>query len=156
MKACLRMAACALGLFAAALAPAFAVEATDVKPDLSGKDPRWIEDKVAHCWAGNPHPQPNEAIYWSGACDQNHLVTGEGTLTWLENGQITGRDVGTFKNGIMTGHGKISAVDGTSYEGDFPGTGVLTLPDGRKVPARSVREPSGWTIEEPVPGVDTK
>jgi len=35
-------------------------------------------------------------------------------------------------------------------------SGVLTLPDGRKVPARSVREPSGWTIEEPVPGVDTR
>jgi len=121
------------------------------KPDLSGNDPHWIEDKVIHCWAGNPHPREGEAIYWSGACE-NGLATGEGTLTWLQNGKITGRDVGTFKGGILSGHGKITAVDGTSYDGDFPGKGMLTLPDGRKVPARSVREPSGWTIEEPVPG----
>jgi len=146
--------ACLLTAFTSA--GALALEATDVKPDLSGKDPRWIEDKSVHCWAGNPHPQPNESIYWSGTCGADHLITGQGTLTWLENGKVTGQDVGTFKNGMLTGHGKITAVDGTGYEGDFPGTGVLTLPDGRKVPARSVREPSGWTIEEPVPGVDTR
>jgi len=136
------------------LAPASA-QTGQAKPDLSGKDPHWIEDKVIHCWAGNPHPQDGEAIYWSGACE-NGLATGEGTLTWLQNGKITGRDTGTFSGGILTGHGRITAVDGTAYEGEFPGAGVLTLPDGRKVPARSVREPSGWTIEEPVPGVDTK
>ena len=155
MKACPTVAASAAIVLLAALAPATALEAADVKPDLSGKDPRWIEDKVVHCWAGNPHPQDGEQIYWSGACE-NGLISGEGTLTWLQNGQITGRDIGTFKGGMLTGHGRITAVDGTSYEGEFPGTGVLTLPDGRKVPARSVREPSGWTIEEPVPGVDTK
>ena len=153
MKARLRSVLYAPSVVLLMLAPALALEATDAKPDFSGKDPHWIEDKIVHCWAGNPHPQDGEQIYWSGACE-NGLATGEGTLTWLQNGQVTGRDIGTFKGGILSGHGKITAVDGTSYEGDFPGSGVLTLPDGRKVPARSVREPSGWTIEEPVPGVD--
>ena len=141
MKACLRSVVYAPSLLLLLLAPVLALEATDAKPDFSGKDPHWIEDKVTHCWAGNPHPQDGEQIYWSGACE-NGLASGQGTLTWLQNGQVTGRDVGTFKGGMLSGHGKITAVDGTSYDGDFPGTGVLTLPDGRKVPARSVREPS--------------
>jgi len=41
-------------------------------------------------------------------------------------------------------------VDGASYDGEFPGRGVLTLPDGRKVPAQTVREFTGWTIEAPI------
>jgi hypothetical protein len=134
-----------------AIAPSNAQPAPDVRPDFSGNDPHWIEDPVAQCWAANPHPQDGETVSWSGGCEGG-LLSGQGTLTWMLGGRVTGRDQGTFRNGRLTGRGRIDAVDGTSYEGDFPGKGVLTLPDGRKVPARTVRDSSGWSIEEPIPG----
>jgi hypothetical protein len=122
----------------------------DARPDLSGNDPHWIEDTIAQCWAANPHPEGNETISWSGACE-NGLLSGPGILTWRQDGRITARDEGTFKDGRLTGRGRISMADGTTYEGDFPGFGVLTLPDGRKMRAQTVREFTGWTIEGPVP-----
>jgi hypothetical protein len=138
-------------LIAALSAGAWAQMAPDVPPDLSGNSPFWIQDRVSMCWAANPHPRDNESIAWDGAC-MGGLLSGPGTLTWISQGKITGRDIGTFKDGRLSGKGRIVASDGTSYEGDFPGNGVLTLPDGRKVPARAVRDASGWAIEEPIPG----
>ena len=144
------MRASVCGVLLALAAPVLA-QTDDPKPDLSGNDPHWIEDTVAQCWAANPHPEGNESISWSGACEGG-LISGPGTLTWSQNGRITGRDEGTFKDGRLTGKGRIVSSDGTAYEGDFPGTGILTLPDGRKVRAQTVREFTGWTIEAPVPG----
>lgn len=118
-------------------------------PDFSGSDPHWIEDTVSQCWAANPHPQGNETISWSGACEGG-VINGPGTLTWSQNGRISGRDEGTFKDGRLTGKGRISMADGASYEGEFPGPGVLTLPDGRRLPAQTVRDSTGWTIEAPI------
>ena len=138
-------------LVAALSGAAWAQNAPDVPPDLTGKSPFWIQDRVSMCWAANPHPRENESISWDGAC-AGGLLSGPGTLTWSSDGRITGRDIGTFKDGRLSGKGRIIATDGTAYEGDFPGNGVLTLPDGRKVPARSVRDASGWSIEEPIPG----
>jgi len=155
MKRTMCGTACGMLMAAMAHAPSWGQPAPDVPPDLSGNSPYWIQDGISQCWAANPHPRENESIAWSGACEGG-LVTGPGTLTWMENGRITGRDEGTFKEGRLSGRGRIIAVDGTAYEGDFPGNGVLTLPDGRKVPARSVRDASGWTIEEPIPGEETK
>jgi hypothetical protein len=132
----------------AAFNPSRAQTAPD-QPDLSGNDPHWIEDTVAHCWAANPHPEGGETISWSGACEGG-LLSGPGTLTWSQNGRISGRDEGTFRDGRLTGHGRIISSDGTTYEGEFPGIGVLTLPSGQTVRAQSVRELNGWTIEAPV------
>ena len=137
-------------LFATGAASA-AMAQGDAQPDLSGNDPHWIEDTVSQCWAANPHPEGNETISWSGACE-NGLLSGPGTLTWSQNGRISARDEGTFREGRLAGKGKISTADGATYEGDFPGQGVLTLPDGRKIRAQTVRESTGWTIEAPVPG----
>ena len=132
-----------------ASAPAWAQ--ADETPDLSGNDPHWIEDTVRQCWAANPHPEGNESISWSGACEGG-VITGPGTLTWSQNGRISGRDEGTFRDGRLTGKGRISTVDGASYEGEFPGPGVLTLPDGSRIPAQTVRDSTGWTIEAPIAG----
>jgi len=138
------------GVCAAVLVVAGAVAAqTNERPDLSGNDPHWIEDTVAHCWGANPNPEGGEVISWSGACE-NGTLNGPGMLTWSKDGRITGRDEGTFRDGRLTGHGRIISSDGTTYEGEFPGTGTLTLPDGQKVRAQAVREFSGWTIEAPI------
>ena len=93
------------------------------------------------------YPQNGESIRWSGACE-NMLITGQGVLTWYENGRISGRDEGQFKNGELSGHGRIFFEDGASFEGEFPGVGILTAPDGKRVRAQSVKEPTGWDIEE--------
>jgi hypothetical protein len=127
--------------------PALAANAADFKPDLTGNDPHWIEDKVAHCWVGNPDPQLGESVSWSGACMAG-LATGPGVVTWYRNGRVEGRDSGTYKGGILTGQGKISSSNGTSFEGDFPGKGILTLSDGLKLPAQSIRENGGYSIEQ--------
>ena len=137
-------------LFLAAVTSPSWAQRDETKPDLSGNDPHWIEDTVSQCWAANPNPAGNESISWSGACEGG-LLSGVGTLTWSQNGRISGRDQGTFKDGRLTGRGTITSADGTSYDGEFPGRGVLTLPDGSKVPAQTVREFTGWTIEAPVP-----
>jgi hypothetical protein len=76
------------------------------------------------------------------------LVTGEGTLTWYLNGRPVGSDQGRFKNGQLSGHGRITFADGANFEGEFPGRGVLTLPDGQKVQAQSIEEAAGWSIEQ--------
>lgn len=134
-----------IAIFAAQAA--MAADATDFKPDFTGADPHWIEDKVSHCWVGNPDPQLGETVSWSGACEGG-LATGQGVVTWYRNGRLEGRDNGTYRGGILTGRGKISSANGTSFEGDFPGKGVLTLSDGLKLPAQSIRENGGYSVEQ--------
>lgn len=116
-------------------------------PDFSGNDAHWIYDPDSKCWAANPNPEPGESISWTGACE-NNLLTGQGVLTWYLNGRIDGRDEGQFKNGELSGHGRLFFADGAFFEGEFPGEGVLTAPDGTKVRAQSVKESAGWSIEE--------
>ena len=119
-------------------------------PDLSGSDTHWIKDADKNCWAANPDPEPGESVAWTGECE-NGLVTGEGTLTWSIKGKVIGRDQGTFKGGELSGHGRITQTGGPSFEGEFPGKGVLTFPNGKKVSAQSVKEAFGWSIEQSTP-----
>jgi len=132
------------GFLACLVLPALAQSAL---PDLSGHDPHWIKDVAKNCWAANPDPEAGESVTWTGGCSGG-LLSGEGTLSWYLNGRLLGRDEGTFRNGELTGHGRITQTGGTSFEGEFPGTGILTLPDGRKIPAESIKETAGWSIEQ--------
>ena len=118
--------------------------------DLSGNNPNWIKANGSNCWAANPDPSPGETITWTGACE-NNLLSGPGTLTWYINGKAVGRDEGTFRNGELYGHGRLSFADGANYEGDFPGKGILTLPNGQKIEAESIHEKAGWSIEQSLP-----
>ena len=123
---------------------AFAQTAT---PDLSGNDAHWIKDTAKDCWAADADPEPGESVSWTGAC-VNGLIGGEGTLSWYQAGRLTGRDEGYFVKGELFGHGRILRGDGASFEGEFPGKGVLTLPNGEKVNAISVKETVGWSVEQ--------
>jgi MORN repeat protein len=116
------------------------------QPDLSGRDPHWIKDEMSGCWAANPDPAPQESITWTGRC-MDGLVSGPGTLSWYASGILIGRDEGNFVRGELSGHGKISFGDGSDFEGEFPGRGVLTLANGDHVDAVSVKESAGWSIE---------
>lgn len=130
-------------LFCAAIAATSAI----AQPDFSGHDPHWIKDEKSGCWAANPDPEPLESITWSGQCS-DMLLSGTGILSWYLDGRLIGRDEGNFVRGELSGYGKISFANGASYEGDFPGRGVMTLPNGNRVDAVSVKESAGWSIEQ--------
>lgn len=132
---------------AALICAVIAANSANAQPDLTGHDPHWIKDDARGCWAANPDPEPLESITWSGQC-VDMLVSGTGTLSWYLDGRLIGRDEGNFVRGELSGHGKITFANGADYEGDFPGRGVITLPNGDKVDAVSVKEPAGWSIEQ--------
>ena len=113
----------------------------------SAESPFWIADEVTGCLAANPSPAANESITWSGDC-VNGLIEGEGVLTWYEGARLLGRDAGNFVAGRLSGQGKIESAEGWSYEGAFPGNGIMRFPDGREVPAQTVQRNSGWFIQQ--------
>lgn len=106
----------------------------------------WIADQNG-CLAANPSPSGDERIEWSGTCVDGYIA-GDGVLTWYRGDVITGRDSGHFEAGSLSGQGRIESFEGWSYEGAFPGSGIMHLPDGRDVPAQSLRENNGWHIEQ--------
>jgi hypothetical protein len=135
-------------IYAAVLAcAATAAPTAFAQPDFSGRDSHWIRDDATGCWAANPAPEPLETISWSGRCD-NMLLSGPGILSWYLDGKLIGRDEGNFVRGELSGHGKITFGDGSNFEGEFPGRGVLTLPGGKRIDAVSVKETAGWSIEQ--------
>ena len=73
---------------------------------------------------------------------------GEGVLTWYEGERLLGRDVGNFAGGKLSGQGKIESAEGWSYEGAFPGSGMMRFSDGREVPAQAVERNTGWFIQQ--------
>ena len=129
-----------------ACAPAI-LFAQGAAPDLSGRDRHWIRDAAKDCWAADADPEPGESISWTGAC-QDGLISGQGTLSWYRSGRLSGQDEGTFLKGELSGHGRIVRGDGASFEGEFPGKGMLTLPNGEKVDGVSIKEAVGWSIEQ--------
>ena len=144
------MRVCRTPIVGLVLTLGFAVVAHAANPDLSGKDPHWIQDAANLCWAADPDPQPGENIVWNGEC-KDGLLDGQGILSWYVNGRLVARDSGTFSKGELSGHGRINFQNGATFEGEFPGKGVITTPDGRKLPAQSIKESAGWSIEEDRP-----
>jgi hypothetical protein len=106
----------------------------------------WIPDQNG-CLAANPAPAPNERVEWSGDCVGGY-IEGEGILTWYEGERLIARDSGNFSRGALSGSGRIESAEGWSYEGAFPGNGIMRLPDGSEVPAQTLRENNGWHIEQ--------
>lgn len=78
----------------------------------------WISDARTGCRVSNPHPQPNEAISWSGGCTSG-LAEGQGVLQWFESGHPAERYEGEMHGGQMSGHGILRTDNGGRYEGDF-------------------------------------
>src|SRR3954465_13807630 len=114
----------------------------------------WLSDSRG-CKVANPHPQPIEAISWSGGC-RNGYADGPGTIRWFSEGRSNGTTSGTFKDGKLNGQGSVtlphaihtnngSSVSpsahtwaaGSRLEGEFAdnqliGDGVITSPNGQK------------------------
>ena len=130
------------------LLAASAASAQLLKPDFKSPEKYWIEDKAKHCWFADPDPTPNESIVWSGPACNGALAKGDGEVVWTRDGKTVERDMGSYENGMLAGMGSIQFEDGAKYVGGFPGEGVLTLPNGQRFAAISVKEVAGWSIEQ--------
>jgi hypothetical protein len=116
---------------------------------------QWIADKRG-CKVVNISPQEGESITWSGEC-KNGLATGEGTLTWFQqgvqvetysgpmvNGYAEGRGrmvrgsgtyFGEWKKSMQHGKGRFEDADGSWYQGEWEdgqphGRGQMLTPEG--------------------------
>jgi len=116
----------------------------------------WIVDGNG-CKVANVFPQEGETIHWVGACEQGY-ANGQGTLTWLINGEITdvyegqlvkgwaegegkltrktGVYTGEWKNSLQNGKGRYQHEDGTWYQGGWKdgkphGHGQMLTPEGK-------------------------
>src|SRR5882672_7783115 len=98
--------------------------------------PDWISDPKTGCKVWNANPKPNEAVSWSGACE-NGFAAGQGLLQWSLDGKPNGSAEGNFRNGKLNGKGTYTFANGNRYQGDFldgnfHGKGIFTLPSGNR------------------------
>ena len=96
----------------------------------NGVPPRadWITATNQACKIGNPMPQPNESVTWSGECKDGY-ASGEGVLRWTENGKADVEYRGRYANGKRNGHGVIIDPDGKRFEGDWVNDQLLSPGD---------------------------
>ena len=95
----------------ATAAPALAPQQA-VQPAAFGADPE------SGCQVWKPNVQPNESVKWTGRCS-NSLAEGPGKAEWLKDGTLALTYDGTFRAGLLQGHGKMVAVGGDRYDGDY-------------------------------------
>ncbi len=84
-------------------------------PLASPGHPGWLRADGG-CFVWDSYPQPAETATWSGACQPNEPIEGQGTTTWFLSGKLSERDTGTFIDGKLSGHGVISRPDGGEFE----------------------------------------
>jgi hypothetical protein len=96
----------------------------------------WITDARTGCKVWDSNPQLNETVTWSGAC-RNGLTQGRGVLQWFQDGKPSEHGEGEWRDGMRTGHGMYTTVNGERYDGEWRnglknGHGVKTWPNGSR------------------------
>lgn len=94
----------------------------------------WTAARNNGCKVWNADPLPKETLEWSGGC-LNGKASGEGVLTWYENGQPNGHYKGTLDAGHVVGKGTYEDHTGYRYQGEMSdhgpnGLGVAQYPGG--------------------------
>lgn len=90
----------------------------------------WLSDEQTGCRAPDPDYADGDGIVWSGAC-ANGMVSGQGSLTFLNNGQPQVTITGNFRDGnLESGRASLAWPDGSKYDGEqvggkFEGQGVF-------------------------------
>ncbi len=87
------------------------------------------------CQVWDQYPDLRKTLRWSGACRSN-WVAGPGVLTWYYSGRYDGQVEGTFVDGRLDGHARVTRHDGRRFDGNFrrgraSGSGTHTWPNGR-------------------------
>jgi hypothetical protein len=90
----------------------------------------WVTDAKSGCQVWDPDPQVDEAVIWSGTCN-NGRAEGPGTVQWIKSGKAIETDKGEWRDGRQAGNG-VQAWDSGRYEGELAngvpnGRGVLTM-----------------------------
>jgi len=68
----------------------------------------WHTDPVTGCTVyDDEDPDASVLISWSGDCDSKNRASGNGVLTWIEDGKLAGRYDGEMKAGKAAGNGVI-------------------------------------------------
>ncbi|HTT82249.1 MAG TPA: hypothetical protein VMF67_02085 [Rhizomicrobium sp.] len=98
----------------------------------------WVADPRTNCRALDADFDPGDSIRWQGICVAG-MVSGPGTLSFLNNGRVLETIAGTFGEGALL-PGRVSAVwsDGSKYEGgqsggQFEGMGNFLSATGDKI-----------------------
>ena len=92
--------------------------ATQAVAQNDATPPGWITATNQPCKIWNPHPEPNEAVTWSGECKDGY-ASGQGVLRWTVNGKLDVEFEGRYNNGKRNGHGVLITPDGKRMEGNW-------------------------------------
>lgn len=88
-------------------------------------EPNFIRDMAQGCWylAGHGRVHDDEWAIWTGACDADGRITGEGTLTFLFGSppasNVWASYTGTTRAGYLEGTGTLTYIDGRRITGQF-------------------------------------
>jgi len=81
--------------------------------------PGWVADTKTGCRVWDPHPEPNESVAWSGACESGY-AQGKGVEQWYSGGKPGNRLEGEFHDGMLS-RGIVIYPNGDRYDGDLNG-----------------------------------
>ena len=71
----------------------------------------WHADPISGCAVYDKDDAAKGVlISWSGGCDENKRATGQGVLSWIENGKLVGRYEGSMRDGRANGQGTVYVV----------------------------------------------
>ncbi|HEX4080327.1 MAG TPA: hypothetical protein VHX61_15815 [Rhizomicrobium sp.] len=99
---------------------------------------QWIAEPLTNCRALDSDFDAGDSITWQGRCSEG-MVSGMGTLAFLNKGRPVETITGTFGEGVlMPGHVSAEWSDGSKYEGEqagsqFDGIGVFTTAIGDRI-----------------------
>ena len=84
----------------------------------------WHADPISGCAVFDADaPSTEVLISWSGNCDQNGHASGDGVLSWIDDGKLIGRYVGTMQGGMANSQGVLEIVAKAGghdrFEGQF-------------------------------------
>ncbi len=108
---------------------------TPPRPAFAARNLFWAYAADAKCWAKAFEPRVMDSAAWTGAC-KDQQISGTGTLKFFISGSLMETNTGTFKHGMLNGHGKIVLARRT-LEGEFKdnvqfGRGTWVWPDGTR------------------------
>jgi hypothetical protein len=98
----------------------------------------WVVDPNTNCRALDADFDPGDSVQWQGAC-AGGMVSGQGTLSFLNNRRVLETIAGTFGSGaLLPGHVSASWSDGSKYDGgqvngQFDGMGNFVSATGDKI-----------------------
>jgi hypothetical protein len=107
-----------------------------VSPAFAQSPGGWLRDDLTGCYVWNSNPEIGKTFHWTGHCG-NNVADGPGVMQWYVNGSPSGRYVGQYYDGRMSGRGVFAYRNGDRYDGEFRddkpnGSGTLTRANGTR------------------------